>query len=58
MQLREREDVPDLPRDLCDTWSWIKWDYAGRPQRSSVRDAVALHAWGLHAAATLFFIER
>jgi hypothetical protein len=22
--------VPDqLPRALCDTWSWIKWDHAG-----------------------------
>lgn len=22
--------VPDqLPRALCDTWAWIKWDHAG-----------------------------
>lgn len=24
-------EVPDqLPRALCDTWAWIKWDHAGR----------------------------
>lgn len=23
-------EVPSqLPRALCDTWSWIKWDHAG-----------------------------
>jgi hypothetical protein len=23
-------EVPDqLPRALCDTWAWIKWDHAG-----------------------------
>jgi hypothetical protein len=28
--------MPELPRELCDTWAWIKWDYGGRPQRSTV----------------------
>lgn len=25
----------DLPRRLCDTWAWMRWDYSGRPQRSN-----------------------
>ncbi|KAI8477159.1 MAG: R1 protein [Monoraphidium minutum] len=29
----ERDDIPDIPRELCDTWAWIKWDHGGRPQR-------------------------
>lgn len=32
----ERDDIEDIPRELCDTWAWIKWDYGGRPQRSTV----------------------
>ena len=33
----QREDTPDIPRELCDTWAWVKWDCSGRPQRGSVR---------------------
>ena len=41
----EREGAPaDVPRGLADTWAWIKWDYAGRPQRSTVRSGAGKHA--------------
>jgi hypothetical protein len=39
-----RDDVPDVPRELCDTWAWMKWDHGGRPQRSTVRTCGALFA--------------
>lgn len=32
-----RDDVPDVPRELCDTWAWMKWDHGGRPQRSTAQ---------------------
>eukprot|EP00878_Enallax_costatus_P035579 GHUV01039755.1.p2 GENE.GHUV01039755.1~~GHUV01039755.1.p2 ORF type:complete len:114 (-),score=17.22 GHUV01039755.1:406-747(-) len=26
-----------LPQALCDTWAWIRWDHAGRPNRSEAQ---------------------
>lgn len=26
-----------LPQALCDTWSWVRWDHAGRPHRSEAQ---------------------
>jgi len=36
--LDDESDLPQLTDELCDTWAWVRWDHAGRPQRS---DALA-----------------
>ncbi|PNW80482.1 hypothetical protein CHLRE_07g319300v5 [Chlamydomonas reinhardtii] len=27
--------LDQLPKDLCDKWAWVRWDFVGRPQRSA-----------------------
>jgi alpha-glucan,water dikinase len=33
--LDDESDLPQLSEQLCDTWAWVRWDQAGRPQRSA-----------------------
>lgn len=33
----QRAADADLPKQLCDTWAWIRWDYNGRPNRSEAQ---------------------
>lgn len=36
-EAKRSQDIPAPPKELCDVWAWIKWDYSGRPNRGQAQ---------------------
>lgn len=46
--------VDQLPKELCDMWAWVRYDFAGRPPRSD-DDSASEYERGVQVRACVLF---